>query len=261
MQSTLAFLSLFYVFLLFLFLSIMVRKTRANKKTTTPFTPMFESDRFRTEKNQETYEKLNIYRSVWAKRKVILDELNGEIRRNFESRGWLPLLDVEHPPLATLIREFYSNLSVHSNYSNTQYVRSWIRGEEYVITPSAVAIALGVPLIQQLVYPYTKTPQLDDIMSLLTGTSIRWGTDPQIIPHELTELNYLFFQISCHSIWLISHLHSIPLERCVFLYLLVTDAPISFPSLFISSLAEVHRSSAKSHGLFFPVFIHGICYT
>ena len=79
---------------------------------------MFESDRFRTEKNQETYEKLNIYRSVWAKRKVILDELNGEIRRNFESRGWLPLLDVEHPPLATLIREFYSNLSVHSNDSN-----------------------------------------------------------------------------------------------------------------------------------------------
>ena len=44
---------------------------------------------------------------------------------------------------------------------------------------------------------------------------------------------------------------------CV-LYTLVTDAPISFPSLFISSLVEVHRSSAKSHGLFFPVFIHRI---
>ena len=65
----------------------MVRKTRANKKTTTPSTPVFESDRFRTEKNQETYEKLNIYRSVWAECKVILDELNGETRRNFESRG------------------------------------------------------------------------------------------------------------------------------------------------------------------------------
>ena len=37
---------------------------------------------------------------------MILDELNGEIRRNFESRGWLPLLDVEHPPAAALIREF-----------------------------------------------------------------------------------------------------------------------------------------------------------
>ena len=65
----------------------MVRKTRANKKTTTLSTPVFESDRFRIEKNQETYEKLNIYSSVWAECKVILDELNGEIRRNFESRG------------------------------------------------------------------------------------------------------------------------------------------------------------------------------
>ena len=64
----------------------MVRNTRA-KKTTTPSTLTFESDRFRTEKNQETYEKLNIFRSVWAKHKVILDELDPEIHMNFERRG------------------------------------------------------------------------------------------------------------------------------------------------------------------------------
>ena len=125
----------------------MVRKTRANKKTTSPSTPAFDSERFRFEKNQETYEKLNIFRSVWAKKKVILDELDPEIRRNFERRGWLPLLDISHPPPAALIREFYSNLSVHSNDSNVQYVMSWIRGEEYVITPSVVASTLGVPFV------------------------------------------------------------------------------------------------------------------
>ena len=64
----------------------MVRKTRA-KKTTTPSTLAFESDRFRIEKNQETYKKFNIFRLVWAKCKVILDELDLEIRRNFERRG------------------------------------------------------------------------------------------------------------------------------------------------------------------------------
>ena len=135
MQSALSFLFLFYVFCFFLFfptLSIIIRKTRA-KKTTTSSTPAFESDSFRFEKNQETYEKLNIFRSVWAECKVILDELDPKIRRNFERRGWLPLLDVDHPPLAALIREFYSNLSVHSDDSNTQYVMSWIRGEDYVI--------------------------------------------------------------------------------------------------------------------------------
>ena len=63
---------------------------------------------------------------------------------------------------------------------------SWIKGEEYVITPSVVASALGVPLVQQLVYPYTKTPPLNDIMSYITGTFIQWGTDPRVTSHELT---------------------------------------------------------------------------
>ena len=95
-------------------------------------------------------------------------------------------------------------------------------------------------------------------MSLITGTTIQRGIDPCITSHELTELNYLFFQISCHSIWPISYLHTIPIKRCAFLYALVTDASICFPSLFISTLIEVYRSSLKRHGLFFPVFIHRI---
>ena len=107
-------------------------------------------------------------------------------------------------------------------------------------------------------YPYTEIPPIDDIISLLTSTIISWGTDPRITTYELTEINYLFFRISCHCIWPISHIHTIPIERCAFLYALITDAPMSFPTLFIRSLVEVHRSSAKSHGLFFPIFIHRI---
>ena len=106
--------------------------------------------------------------------------------------------------------------------------------------------------------PYDETPPLDDIMSYLIGTSIQWGTDPQIASHEFTEIHYLFFRISCHSIWPISHLHTIPIERCAFLYALVTDAPMSFPILFIRSFVEVQRSSSTAHGLFFPLFIHQI---
>ena len=102
----------------------------------------------------------------------MLNELDGEIRRNFERRGWLPLLDISHPPPATLIREFYSNLSVHSYDSNT-LVRNWIRGDEYIITPLVVADALGVPLVQHPIYPYDESLPLDDIMSFITCTSIQ----------------------------------------------------------------------------------------
>ena len=137
-------------------------------------------------------------------------------------------------------------------------MKSWIRGEEYVITPLIVASALGVPKVQHHVYPYDESPPLDDIMSYLIGTSIQWGTDSRITSHELTEIHYLFFRISCYSIWPISHLHTIPIERCAFLYAFVIDAPMSFPYLFIRSLVEVHRSSSSAHALFFPVFIHRI---
>ena len=73
-------------------------------KTPTPSTPDFQSDKFRSLKNQEAYEKLIVFRLVWVEHRVILYEVDPEIRRNFELRGWLPLLKVEHPPLATLIR-------------------------------------------------------------------------------------------------------------------------------------------------------------
>ena len=189
-------------FLFYFFLStlrVMVRKTRA-KKSSTSSSSDFQSDRFQFKSNQETNEKLNIFRSVWAKRKVILDEVNPKICRNFESRGWLPLLDVEHPPPTTLIREFYSNLSIHSDDSNFYYVKTWIRDEEFIITREVVASTLGVPLVQQPVYPYTEIPPINDIRSLITSTTISWGTNPKVTTHELIELNYLFFRISCHCI-------------------------------------------------------------
>ena len=86
------------------------------------------------------------------------------IRANLESRGWLPLLEVDHLPPTTLIREFFSNLSCHVYDSNT-LVRSWIRSVEFTITPRVVADALGVLVIREHVYPYEESPPLDDVMS------------------------------------------------------------------------------------------------
>ena len=167
------------------------------------------------------------------------------------------MLEVNHPPPTTLIREFFSNLSCHIYDSNT-LVRSWIQGVEFTITPRIVAEALGVLVVRQQVYPYEESPPLDDVMSYITGSSIQWGSDLQITTTELTEITYLFFRITCHSLWPISHLHTIPLERCVFLYALVFGASISFPHLFLHSLNEVHRSSVVAHALIHPIFIHRI---
>ena len=121
-----------------------------------------------------------------------------------------------------------------------------------------MAEAFRIPVIRQPVYPYEESAPLDDVMSYITGSSIQWGSDPRITSAELTKTTYLFFRIACHFLWPISHLHTIPLERCVFLYAFVSIASISFPHLFLHSLKEVHRSSVVAHALIHPIFIHRI---
>ena len=95
-------------------------------------------------------------------------------------------------------------------------------------------------------------------MSHITGSSIQWGSDPRITSSTLSETTYLFLRVACHFLWPISHLHTIHLERCVFLYAFMSGASISFPHLFLRSLNEVHGSSAIGHALIHPIFIHRI---
>ena len=121
-----------------------------------------------------------------------------------------------------------------------------------------MAEALGVPVVTDPVYSYVESPPIDVVMSYITGSSIQWGSNPQITSSTLSETAYLFLRVACHSLWPISHLHTIPLERCVFLYAFMSGASISFPHLFLHSLNEVHKSSAIGHALIHPIFIHRI---
>ena len=172
---------------------------------------------------------MNCKRKIWAERSVVLDEVDPAIRANLETRSWLSLLKVDHPPLTALIREFFSNLSCHVYDSNT-LVRSWIRDIEFTTTPRVVVDAFGVPVVREPVYPYGESPPLDDVMSYITGSSIQWGSDPWITSTKLTETTYLFFRIACHSLWPISHLHTIPVKRCVFFCTLLF---LVHPSVFL----------------------------
>ena len=194
----------------------MPRKTRASTTPSLFSVSPSRSQLFRNDRCREVFEKQNCKRKIWAEHSVVLDDVDLAIRANFESKGWLSLLEVDHPPPTALIREYFSNLSCHVYDSNT-LVRSWIRGVEFTITPRVVADALGVPVVRELVYFYEESPPLDDVMSYIIGSSIQWGFDPWITSAELSKIAYLFFRIMCHSLWPISHLQIIPLERCVFL--------------------------------------------
>ena len=121
-----------------------------------------------------------------------------------------------------------------------------------------MAKAPRVLVVTEPIYPYVETPSIDVVISYITGSSIQWGSDPQITSSVLSKIAYLFLRVVCHSLWPISHLHTIPLEQCVFLYAFMSGVSISFPHLFLCSLNEVHRSSAIGHALIHHIFIHRI---
>ena len=126
---------------------------------------------FKNDRCREAFEKLNSKRKIWAEHSVILNEVDPAIKANLKSRGWLSLLEIDHPPLTALIREFFSNLSCHVYDSNT-LVQSWIWGVEFTITPRVVAEALGVPVVTDTVYPYDESFPIDVVMSHIIGSSI-----------------------------------------------------------------------------------------
>ena len=151
--------------------STMPMKTRANRVPSTPSVSPSRNQLFKNGRCREAFEKLNSKSKMWVEHSVILDKVDPVIRSNLESRGWLSLLEIDHPPPTALIREFFSNLSCHIYDFNT-LVRSWIQGVEFTITPRVVVDALGVPVVREPVYPYAESPPLDVVMSYITGSSI-----------------------------------------------------------------------------------------
>ena len=233
------------------------RAKRGNSKAASEPEVVFDQLRFLTPEIEQTFKTLIKRRHIWGERQINLHELHPSIRENLQSRHWLSLCTNIQPPPTDLIREFYSNLSVHEDLRG-HTVASCIRGVPFGLTREHVSKALNIPIIHTPIYPYSRSPRIDNVMDVLCGRSVTQGSDRSISSSELTELNYIFFRIACHNIFAISHIHTILMDRCFFLYALVTNSSICFPSLFIEIVVEVRRSKYKRHGLFFPVLIHRV---
>ena len=199
----------------------MPRKTGANRVPSTPSVSPSTVLLFKNNRCREAFKKLNSKRKIWAEHSLILDEVDPATRANLESRGWLSHLKIDHPPPTALIREFFTNLSCHIYDSNT-VVKCWIRGIEFTITPRVVAQALGVPVISDPIYPYDESPPIDVVMSHITGSSVQWGSDPQIPSSTLSKTAYLFLRVY-EQIW-----HGFGVLLHHLLLMMVFDCPLAF---------------------------------
>ena len=51
--------------------------------------------------------------------------------------------------------------------------------------------ALGVPIVRKPTYPYIEFPTVNDMMSLLCGRPVSWGSEPRINSCDFNELSSL----------------------------------------------------------------------
>ena len=71
-----------------------------------------------------------------------------------------------------MIREFYSNVSVHEDVC---YGHKVIHGVPFKITRDVVSNALDVPIIRTHTYPYSESPHIDVVMGVLCERSVTRG--------------------------------------------------------------------------------------
>ena len=72
-------------------------------------------------------------------------------------------------------------------------------------------------------------------MTLFYGKPVTCGKEPRIHSRELIEFHYMMVRIAVHNLFPISHVHTNPIDRCVFVYALSNDGSTCFPSLFIQT--------------------------
>ena len=89
------------------------------------------------------------------------------------------------------------------------------------------------------------------MMFLFCGRFVSCGSKTRINSCEFIELNSLYLRIICHNIYHISHVHTVPIEHCAFLYALITDGFLCFPSMFIQTIVDISRRKSKGQKLFF----------
>ena len=102
-----------------------------------------------------------------------------------------------------------------------------------------------MPLVRKPIYPYTDFYFVDDIMSFSKVFLFLGVLNQESILVNLLSLILYIWGFFFHNIYPISHVHIVPIDRCAFLYALITNGSMCFPFLFIQTIVDISRSKSK----------------
>ena len=157
---------------------------------------------------------------------------------------------------SVIVHEFYSN--THKIDTSIPHFFSRVRGTHSLVTLEIVSKVLHVPRVaylDYLGYERLRTVSKDELSSRFCETPSSWG-DLQNTPCSGFAKGLRFLNmVMTFILHPLSHYNTITEPRAQFLFSLLKDISIDFPSHFILSLIDVFRDTTTHDMLIFPLVI------
>jgi hypothetical protein len=202
--------------------------------------------RFRNKSTKKIYHKRFHDSTMIAKRPVNLSDLQDSqyqvISQIFTQRKWEYFISPPTRPFINLVWEFYANMEfpqgTDENIDASLQILSFIRGVTIVVTREVIAEVTGIPLIEELGYPYPNDdfPSKSDMSKLFIPPDSynHWQDYMKVIPlGHLSHPVKLLARIVMQNVFPIDHHSDLGLAQGRFIYALLTDVQIDFASIAI----------------------------
>ena len=141
----------------------------------------------------------------------------------------------------------------YETIQNPTRSNSWIKKSTFLPPPIRVLVRFSIKQVFQMLWIF------DLPFKHFVFIFALFGFETHVFAPYL-----FFFKIFWSLFWYmnwsrtkygIDNVHTIPIDRCIFLYALIIGASMCLLSLFIQKIVEVHRNNAKKQRFNFPVSI------
>jgi hypothetical protein len=220
--------------------------------------------RFRSKSASETFYQRFEDRTVMAERAVNCSDLHDEdfgfIPRLFAQRQWNYFVLPPARPYVELVREFYANIKSLS--TDPLRLITFVRGHKIEVTEELISSITGIPQVPDPGYPFPtlEFPSKKDMYQVFSpaGTHRYWRDSMNVLPTDhLTQPVKLLARIMLINIYPLDHHSDLGVPRARFLFALLTDVSIDFPSFALRLMYETFDE--KSTSLPFGSLISRIC--
>jgi hypothetical protein len=188
------------------------------------------------------------------------DEEFGFIPRLFAQQQWDYFVLPPARPYVELVCEFYANIKGLSK--DPLRLVTFVRGQKIEVTEDLITSITGIPKVEDPGYPFPtlEFPSKQAMYPVFSPTALTWHWHDYmnvLSTDHLTQPKKLLARIMLINIYPLDHHSDLGVPRARFLYALLTDASIDFPSFALRLMYETFDE--KSTSLPFGSLISRIC--